>query len=303
VIWPDAARSLPFWRLLGKWSLVDAFAEMTVVALLVASGVTAVHRTGFVGFILYFFCSHAAIVLLAASEEVAEKEEQEPLFQAPEQLIQPADRLGSPLARRSMMTGLALGFFSLMVIGASLPLAELSISESAVKKVIQEKVDAYGATAKMFAESMLHETIPQLVDKIAEEVHPPHGKTSLRGAVGILMSAESVYTVVGSVLLLVPLVVVPVLDVMLALLQSKVLVLNTGSTMDYGKLRHHLRDFAFLDVFVIGLLIACALTSNVHDLQARPCAGLVTLVFAAACQWGVHFLAQSPMKETAKDFV
>lgn len=295
---PAAAASLPFWRQLGKWSLVDAFAEMIVVALLAASGVTALHRAGFVGFILYFFCSHAAIVLLAAShEEKAEKEEQEPI------LPMPRDRHTS-LARRAMMSGLALGFFGLFVVGASLPLVELTISESSVKRVIQEKVDGYGATAKMFAESMLHKTIPQLVDQIAGEVHPPHGRTSLRGAVGILLTSESTSTVVGSVLLLVPLMAVPVADVVLALLQSRVLVLNTGSTMDYGKLRTAIRDFAFLDVFVVGLLIACALTQNVHELQAHPAAGLCTLVCAAACQWGVHFFADSlPSKEMAKDLV
>jgi hypothetical protein len=202
-----------------------------------------------------------------------------------------------------MLGGFALGFFALFVVGASLPLIELTISGSAVKKVIQGKVDAYGATAKMFAESMLHETIPQLVDQIAGEVQPPHGKTSLRGAVGILLTTASASTVIGSVLLLVPLLAVPVADVVLALLQSKVLILNTGSTPDYEGIRKTLRDFAFLDVFVVGLLIACALTSNVHELQARPAAGLLTLVCAAAAQWGVHFLAESEAKDVKKDTV
>jgi hypothetical protein len=79
--------------------------------------------------------------------------------------------------------------------------------------------------------------------------------------------------------------------------------LNETSTFDYGQLRKTLRDFAFLDVFVIGLLVACALTSNVHDLQARPAPGLVTLLCAAACQSGVHYLAQSQHKETPKSLV
>jgi hypothetical protein len=289
-----AERLLPTWRVLGKWSLVDAFAEMVVVALLMASGVTALHKAGFVCFILYFFCSHMAIVLLSECDEDKDKEAQEPL-------VAPAIR--SSLARRSIMSGLAFGFFGLFVVGASLPLVELSISESAVERVVQEKVDAYGATAKMFAESMLHTTVPKLVHQISEEIQPPHGKTSLRGAVGILLTSEATATVAGSVLLLVPLLLAPIADVMLALFQEKVLVLNVDSTFDYGKLRSHLRDFAFLDVFVIGLLIACKLTSNVHDLRADPCLGLGVLVGAAACEWGVHLLAQSPRKETAKDLV
>ena len=43
-----------------------------------------------------------------------------------------------------------------------------------------------------------------------------------------------------------------------------------------------------LDAEVIGLLIACKLTSNVHDLRADPCLGLGVLVGAAACEWGVR---------------
>lgn len=268
-LWAKGNQKALVWaRMLSKWTLVDAFAEALLVALLLHADVQAETRIGYASFVAYAVVSHLGLCLLGEPEVAAPR----------------SRRLGAALTAPA----LGFGFAAFMVLGCQmLPLASLLLAPSAILASVTAKIDSYPG-ASMFA-SMLGKSTADLARDVAGQVHIS-SEVTLSSAVASLLQQPEWCTVIGSLVLCSCLLLLPCADVALSVHAL------AGAKRSYEPLRLQLRDFACLDVFVAGLFVCCLLSRNVHQLGVAPLRGLGCLVVAAACQHGLHHLATKAEK-------
>lgn len=291
---PGASRAaLHLAARMSRWTAVDAVAEAMIVALLLRGGVSARHREGYVTFVGYCALSAASIWILDDAAGARRP------GLVPRALL----RLCGGRAPPRWLLAASLAFFAAtLLLGAGLfPLARLWVPEKAIRNSpeLRSMLEGYWLTDDM---------VSRILSEIAHCIPKPGGEASVFGAVCALLGSGHIYTIVGSALLFTGVLVLPVAEAALACavswrasacldededkydegLGGKPSASEQASGLGYlhrdwlCRALEAVADLALLDVFVVGMLVAVLVLSQLgHFLSAMLLDGFYFLLPAA----------------------
>lgn len=255
-----------------------------LVALLMKADVDAKHCQGYLAFVSYCFLSAVSMWLLDESEGGSSK----PLsiFSSTASGV-----FGGKGPSQGVLGGSLLVFLLLLGCGAAVfPLGALRVTEEAVRRsqALQAKIQENSGALALLGEG----AGATLLAGFAERVPKPEAEASVIQAVAVLLGSRHVYTIVGSVILFIGVLLLPVVEACTATVMSMRLSNSSqGQSQanqeqtDVKQMRTALdmvSDLAMLDVFVIGVLISSLILGTIEVLDSELLGGFYVLLAAAA---------------------
>lgn len=262
---------------LSRWTAVDAVAEAMIVALLLKGEVDAEHRLGYCTFISYCFLSAIAMWIMNDKGE-ARTHGLLPQFTA---------RLccgkGFPSCTPIVTI---LPFLAALVLGVYLyPMASIAVPRQAIEYNILQLTGEYQGPLMLVTTP---EEVTAVVTEITNAIPLPSGNATVIEAAILLASSGHPYTVTGSVVLFIAVLLFPVLEAFFGCLVAirasclqtsmqqdvdKLLAADSESDFEgYGSSTHWTQliwdatsDLSMLDVYVVGMWTAVMVLSTLGE--------------------------------------
>eukprot|EP00927_Polykrikos_kofoidii_P067098 TRINITY_DN62621_c0_g1_i1.p1 TRINITY_DN62621_c0_g1~~TRINITY_DN62621_c0_g1_i1.p1 ORF type:complete len:466 (-),score=51.83 TRINITY_DN62621_c0_g1_i1:64-1392(-) len=277
-------RALSLAGTITKWTAVDAVAEALVVAMLLLAGIPAKHCFGYAAYVGYCILSAVAVWLLDGYYDTV------PVRSGGSDSLQgPAFKtlsLVELLKKGTIPRWLPVVTFALFASFCALGAIHFSVAAITVnrddtfrmyiKTVVHEKVSSLGALLMMFAG--LSEK--QIAEGFADQVPLPHSEATVMEAVQALLLSGHGYTITGSVLLFLCVLLVPLIQAIFATsCAMSPQTSNKGKSAYDHWVFHRLSDIAMLDVFVFGIFIGFLVITSINQLLGGSLkAGFIALV-------------------------
>mmetsp|Transcript_936 Transcript_936/g.2045 ORF Transcript_936/g.2045 Transcript_936/m.2045 type:complete len:542 (+) Transcript_936:42-1667(+) len=274
---------------LSRWTAVDAVAEAGIVALLLQAGMFAKHDLGYTSFIGYVFLSGFGIWLMLPNSSSSTP--------AVISQVLPGHRtLAACLFPLS-----AAVFATLLYFGAvhfAMARMQASISEDAIVKRLDAFLTKEGGDMLEMGKSLLAPgEYEAMLREFAEKVPKLDAELSACKAMLVLIQSRHPHTIVGSVVLYIGIVFMPLMEVLASAFAIKArFALSPRNSLErWQSLLSFVSEFALLEVFVGGLAVCHGIMSSFSVLRMDLMPGFYFLAAAAAIGVFNRFLTNVAM--------
>lgn len=262
-------------HLVAKFSLMDAYMEIIMVALLIQSGFEAELMDGYFCFATYAVFFHTALVVWDEGTASARPERK------------PVD---VPIERALVVAVVAVAFFTLFVAGITFPLAELEVTRTAVLQKIKDHFRKLPDSLKILAK-----VAGVTPENTADTVRLPKGEVSVMQTVVLLLSSKSMYTQFGSAILLVTVLIIPPVSMFC-------LVVGIFFAPRWKSFAETIRRFSMFDVLLGGVILFGLVSRELAEIEVTIGDGTYILAFAVIV-FQSTFLIAPDVEEDVKEAI